>query len=128
MTREFLLKSLPAATYMYKIDKKLQEYFERLNRKIGETDSADKILEGPWWDIVIKELNHMSYYCVRHLQLKTGKPYCKSFSNGSLAWEVPYEEAPPIRLLSMALVLSYWLGFHAADKGHELHKGTTWFL
>ena len=33
-----------------------------------------------------------------------------------------YPEAPPTRLLSMTLNLCYWLGYHDADKGHELHK------
>jgi hypothetical protein len=35
-----------AATNMYKMDTKLQEYFKRFNDTIGKTDSADKILEG----------------------------------------------------------------------------------
>lgn len=33
-----------------------------------------------------------------------------------------YSEAPPTRLLSLTLNLCYWLGYHDADKGHELHE------
>jgi hypothetical protein len=33
-----------------------------------------------------------------------------------------YSEASPTRLLSLTLNLCYWLGYHDADKGHELHK------
>jgi hypothetical protein len=33
-----------------------------------------------------------------------------------------YSEAPPTRLLCMTLILCYWLGYHDADKGHELQK------
>lgn len=105
---------------MYKMDKKLEEYFNRLEKKIGETDSADQILEGPWWDIVIKELNHMSYYCAKHLQLETNKPYRKEFSDGSLMYDLPYEEAPPTRLLALHLILTYWLGWLDAKGGHAL--------
>jgi len=105
---------------MYKIDSKLEEYFDRLQRKLGEIDSADKISEGPWWDVVIKELNHMSYYCARHLQLETKMPYRKTFTDGTLAWELPYEEAPPIRLLAFNLILTYWLGWLDAKGGHAL--------
>jgi hypothetical protein len=48
---------------MFKLN--LRKYFEALQSKIGETRSADKILEGPWWEVVVRELNKMSYYCAR---------------------------------------------------------------
>jgi hypothetical protein len=105
---------------MYKMDLKLEEYFERLQKKLGETNSADKILEGPWWDVVVRELNHLSYYCARQLQLETKTPYRKDFTDGSLAWELPYEEAPPTRLLALNLILTYWLGWLDAKGGHTL--------
>lgn len=105
---------------MYKIDSKLEEYFDRLQRKLGEIDSVDKILEGPWWDVVVKELNHMSYYCARHLQLETERPYRKEFTNGKLMYDSPYEEAPPTRLLALNLILSYWLGWLDGKGGHAV--------
>jgi hypothetical protein len=105
---------------MYKMDSKLDEYFNRLQKMLGETDSADKILEGPWWDVVVKELNHLSYYCARYLQLETKKPYRKDFTDGSLADELPYEEAPPTRLLALNLIITYWLGWLDAKGGHAL--------
>lgn len=50
----------------------LKKYFDRLENKIGETYSPNKILEEPWWEAVVRELNQMSYYCARELQLETG--------------------------------------------------------
>lgn len=102
------------------MDLKLEEYFKRIEEKLGETDSADKILEGPWWDVVVKELNHMSYYCAKQLQLETTTPYRKQFTNGTLMYDLPYEEAPPIRLLALNLILSYWLGWLDASGWHYL--------
>jgi hypothetical protein len=107
---------------MYKMDDKLKEYFKRFNDTIGETDSADRISEGPWWDIVIKKLNNMSYYCAQKLQHETGRGYRKPYGIPREYYELPYEESPPTRLLSMTLILCYWLGFHDADKGHELQS------
>lgn len=62
----------------------------------------------------------MSYYCARHLQLETGMPYRKDLTNGELAWNIPYEKAPPTRLLALDLILSYWLGWIDAVGGHHL--------
>jgi hypothetical protein len=98
----------------------LKKYFDRLQAKIGETYSADKILEEPWWEVVVRELNQMSYYCARELQLETGKPYSKYYTDGKHAYDLPYEESPPIRLLALNLILSYWLGWLDASKSHYL--------
>jgi hypothetical protein len=81
-----------------------------------------KFWRRPWYDTVIKELNHLSYYCAKKLQMETGKPYRKPFGDPLEWYDLPYEEAPPTRLLSMRLILCYWLGFHDADKGHDLQK------
>jgi len=98
----------------------LKKYFDKLQAKIGETYSADKILEGPWYEVVVKELNQMSYHCARELQLETGKPYSKYYTDGKHAYDLPYEESPPIRLLALNLILSYWLGWLDASKSHHL--------
>ena len=46
-------------------------------------------------------------------------------SNGKIAgfiYHQKYSDAPPTRLLSLTLILCYWLGFHDADEGHHLHQ------
>ena len=98
----------------------LKKYFDRLENKIGETYSPNKILEGPWWEAVVRELNQMSYYCARELQLETGKPYSKCYTDGRHAYDLPYEESPPTRLLALNLILSYWLGWLDASNSHYI--------
>ena len=78
----------------------LEKYFDKLQDKIGETHSPDKILEGPWCEVVVGELNLMSFYCARELQLETGKPYSKYYTDGRIAYDLPYEESPPTRLFT----------------------------
>ena len=70
----------------------------------------------------MEELNQASYDLADKLQDEVGKPYGKYFSDGVKAYDLNYEEAPPTRLLSQALILSYWLGYHDADRGHYLHE------
>src|SRR6266487_442162 len=98
----------------------LRKYFDILQNKVGETHSPDKILEVPWSDVVVRELNLMSFYCARELQLETGKPYSKYYTDGKHALDLAYEESPPTRLLSLNLILSYWLGWLNASKSHHL--------
>ena len=61
-----------------------RRYFDRLQIKIGETKSADRIIEGPWWDIVMRELNQTSL----ELQTETGKPYSKYYTDGTHAYDL----------------------------------------
>jgi hypothetical protein len=100
----------------------LTKYFDILQHKLGETHSPDKILEGPWWEVVVKELNQISYNCARELQLETGKPYSKYYTDGQHAYDLSYEESPPTRLLALNLILSYWLGWLDASGSHYLHS------
>jgi hypothetical protein len=97
----------------------LRKYFDRLQYKLGETESADRIVEGRWLEMVIKELNQMSLECARELQVETGQPYSKYYKNGKHAYDLPYEESPPTRLLALNLILSYWLGWLDASKTHS---------
>jgi hypothetical protein len=93
----------------------LRKYFDKLQDKIGETYSPDKILEEPWGQVVVRELNLMSFYCARELQLETGKPYSKYYTDGKHAYDLAYEESPPTRLLALNIILSYWLGWLDAN-------------
>jgi hypothetical protein len=98
-----------------------KKYFSRLQDAIGETKSADRIVEEPWLDIVVKKLTQLSLECAKELQQETGQPYCKYFTDGTLAYDLPYEAAPPTRLLALNLILSYWLGWLDGRKSHYLH-------
>jgi hypothetical protein len=100
----------------------LRKYFDRLQNKLGETKSADKIIEGPWWEVVVRELNKMSFECAKELQVETGQPYSKYKTDGTLAYDLKYEEAPPTRILALSLILSYWLGWLDASKTHYLDR------
>jgi hypothetical protein len=98
----------------------LRKYFDKLQDKIGITHSADKILEGPWYEVVVRELNNISFDCARELQMETGRPYSKYYTDGRHAYDLPYEESPPTRLLALNLILSYWLGWLDASGSHHL--------
>lgn len=112
-------------------------------------DCVDVIDEGLWWNVMY-QLNQASIEAADELQGETGRPYPKDsgvivpvksveelqIMTGE-SYDVlfqdhegkpiarknqKYSAAPPTRLLSMTLNLCYWLGYHDADKGHELHK------
>jgi hypothetical protein len=127
--------------------KRLQDALEVKNAL--EKNCVDMIDEGLWWNVMY-QLNQASIEAADELQAETGKPYPKDSRVMVAAKSVEelqiltgdsydtlfrdpagnpiarknqkYSEAPPMRLLSMALNLCYWLGYHDADKGHELHK------
>jgi hypothetical protein len=105
----------------------LKKYHDRLQNKIREAMSADKILEGPWWEVVIKDLNLMSYYCARDIALETKGSCDKNYLDGTLAYKLPYEEWPPMRLMALTLIVSYWLGWistsHGLKDGSSLIQG-----
>jgi hypothetical protein len=70
--------------------------------------------------VVVGELNLMSFYCARELQIETGKPYSKYYTDDRIAYDLPYEESPPTRLLALNLILSYWIGWLDASRSHHL--------
>jgi hypothetical protein len=108
----------------------------------------DVIDEGLWWNVMY-QLNQASIEAADGLQGEAGRPYPKDSGVTVPVKSVEelqimtgesydalfqdhegkpiarknqkYSEAPPTRLLSMTLNLCYWLGYHDADKGHELH-------
>ncbi len=86
---------------------------KRLQDALGESKAADRIEEEPWWNIVMKELNSISKDSARELQSETGEPYHKPNH------DLPYEEAPPIRLFALNIALSAWIGWVMSEKrGH----------
>ena len=83
----------------------------RLQDALGESKAADGIQEGPWWDIVMKELNSISEDLARELQKEVGQPYHKPNH------DLPYAEAPPARLLALNVALRAWIGWVMSEKG-----------
>jgi hypothetical protein len=74
---------------------------KRIENSIGESKAADGIQEESWWNIVIKEINLVSQKPDRILG---------------------YEEAPPMRLLALTIVLSAWIGWIMNEKGGHLNS------
>ena len=80
-------------------------YMRRIQNKIGITKSADGIHEPCWFEIVVRELNEISRDCAIQLQTDTGASYNKP------NYELPFQEAPPTRLLSLEIALASWIGW-----------------
>ena len=88
-------------------------YMKRLHVSLGLSKAPDGIQEESWWNIVMKELDIISRECSKELQRETGQPYYKPDRN------LAYEEAPPMRLLALTVVLSAWIGWVMTEKqGH----------
>jgi hypothetical protein len=93
-----------------------REYMRRIEGALGQIKAADRIQEGPWFDVVVKQLNDLSKQCAMELQEEThaywGKP----------GYLLQLHEAPPTRLLALQMVLASWLGWIMREKHGE--KGT----
>lgn len=96
----------------------LRKFAHELEDVIGKRapsgkSSADEINEEFWFDLVISKLNTMSMECARELEKETGTypKYTSEYLKGQ-----PLEKAPPTRLLSLSLILSYWLGWVNNEK------------
>jgi|SRR5918996_558470 hypothetical protein len=79
-------------------------------------NSADEIDEDQWLNVIIKGLNEMCIRCAKELEKETGT-YPKNtpeYTKGQ-----PLEKAPPTRLLSLSLILSYWLGWVNNEKNMD---------
>jgi hypothetical protein len=96
-----------------------RKYRERLDNKIDEAMATDKVLEGPWLDIVIKDLNLMSYYFAHDIGVESahkGGLDAKAVVDKG-RYKLPFEEWPHGRLTTLNLILSYWLGFQSPTHG-----------
>jgi hypothetical protein len=90
-----------------------RKYMRRLQDALGESKAADRIEEESWWNIVMKELNYISKDLAAELQNETGQPYHKP------GYDLPYEKAPPTRLLALNIAISAWIGWIMSEKhGH----------
>lgn len=97
------------------------ESAEELQKETGKPYPKDSYLKDSNGNII-------GVKSVEELQKVTGKlnptDSLIKDSNGNIIGvrqNQKYSEAPPTRLLSMTLNLSYWLGFVDASEDHELH-------
>ncbi|MGH9984736.1 MAG: hypothetical protein ACRD8W_12350 [Nitrososphaeraceae archaeon] len=100
-----------------------KKYRERLENKIDEAKVADRVVEGPWEDIVIKDLNQMSKDFARDIGVESA--HIANIDPKALidkgTYKLPFEEWSHGRLTAINLILSYWLGFQSPT--HELWDG-----
>ena len=108
-----------------------EKHFLELQNAIGVKNlttgknSADEIDDDTWYKEVMRRLDKASSECADELEEEIGKKYGKYATDGVKVWkayDLDYKKAPLTRLLSQALILSYWLGYHDEDKGHYLHE------
>src|SRR5918995_5347951 len=92
-----------------------QEYFQKLQDIIGETKSADMINER--WSEVLQKLDQLSIEYCKELQAETGASYEKNGKHDIWLF-------PPLRLLAMNLILSYWVGWISVPK--KLYSLSDW--
>jgi hypothetical protein len=102
------------------------EFMKMMQEKIGEIKAADGIDEQPWLSIVISKLDEMSRNCSRALEVELGAPlYYKPFLIDRADLIPPkiekYELMPPMRLLSLAILLCSWLGWVLTKKGLDVY-------
>jgi hypothetical protein len=104
------------------LDKISSESADELQKQTGRSYPKDSRLKDKG--------NYVAVKSVEELQKATGKldPDTLLLKDGNgnfigVRRNLKYSEAPPTRLLSMTLILCYWLGFLDASGNHELHPG-----
>ena len=89
------------------------EYMRIIENKLGEIKAADRIEEGPWYDVVIRELNKLSKQVAMELQEETKVIWNKE------SYTLLLHESPPTRLLALESMLASWLGWIMNEKHGE---------
>lgn len=97
----------------------LRTYMKAIENKIGQTSVADGIRgeKEALWTSVVEKLDELSKKFAQELGKETGRHWDKG------TYTLGLEEAPPMRLLTLAIMLSGWLGWIIAEKhppGSEL--------
>jgi hypothetical protein len=93
-----------------------EEYFNKLEKVIGETKCADMISE--CWNEVLERLDQLSIEYAKELQAETRIRFQK---NGQ---QLDIWLFPQCRLLAMNLILSYWVGWISTPK--KLYSVADW--
>jgi hypothetical protein len=88
-------------------------YMQRIQAAIGSIQAADGIKEDSWFDVVIREVDALSGYCADEYQRETGFIWNKGTFVQNL------REAPPVRLLALALAVTSWVGWIMHSKHGE---------
>lgn len=88
-------------------------YMRRLEEKLGEVRAADRIQEDTWFDFMMRELSELSRICADELERETGILWDKR------TYQLRLHEAPPTRLLALAITLAPWLGWIMHQKHGE---------
>lgn len=98
----------------------VREYMKRIQKVLGQVKAGDGIREDKactekkWFEVVIRELDKLSREYAHELRQETGACWNKG------TYRLELEEAPPIRLLALAVVTSGWLGWvHQGKHGHD---------
>jgi hypothetical protein len=98
------------------------KYMDRIEDKIGQkiegTDKnlADGIIEQPWFDVLIREINQISIEVAKEIEQQTGIEINKR------TYRLHQCEAPFSRLLALEVVLSAWLGWILNEKESDKTK------
>jgi predicted DNA-binding transcriptional regulator len=107
---------------MVEIKMNFLKYMDRIEDKIGQkfgltdTNSADRIIAEPWFDVVIREINQISMEVAKEIQQEVRIEIDKGSYNLQL------HEAPFTRLLALEIVLSAWLGWILNEKQPDKTK------
>ena len=97
-------------------------YFDELQKIIGETGCADVINER--WPEVIDRLNKLSIEYCNEIQVEEAAQRIKYEKSAGSGMYYDLEKLPPVRLLAMNLILSYWIGWHSIPK--QLYLVSDW--
>jgi hypothetical protein len=98
------------------------KYMDRIEDKIGQkiegTDKnlADRIIEQPWFDVLIREINQISMEVAKEIEQQTGIGISKC------TYRLHQHEAPFSRLLALEVILSAWLGWILNEKEADKTK------
>jgi hypothetical protein len=99
-----------------------KESAEELRQETGKPYPKDSVLTDPNGNIV-------GVKTIEELKKRIGEadpdvvPIQDSGNFIGFRRNLKYSEAPPTRLLSLVLNLSYWLGYLDASNNHEMHEG-----
>ncbi len=88
-------------------------YIRRMEEKLGEAQAADRIREDMWLDIVMRELSELSRKCADELEKAAGLSWDK------VTYRLRLHEAPPARLLALAITITPWIGWIMHQKHGE---------
>jgi hypothetical protein len=89
-------------------------HMNQIEEAIGEAKAADRIIEGPWFDVVMRRLSEISQRCADELENENPHAvYRKPL------YTLHYHEAPPMRLLSLVMIVAAWLGWVMREKQRE---------